>query len=93
MLTENNQYYTIIVAEPGTEAYDTEEDYKYGRILLLRSDPLMVRWWETKQAKLRKNIEAIEVTGDKGNNTSAKLAALRAEVKTYTDLIQKHANK
>lgn len=93
MLAENNQYYTIIVAEPGAESYDSEEDYKYGRLLLLRSDPVMVQWWQSKVAKLLKNIEAIQksLSSDKSDGAASKLVELRAEVVTYQDLIQKFA--
>jgi tRNA A22 N-methylase len=92
MIAENNQHYTIIVAEPGAESYESEEDYKYGRLLLLRSDPVLVRWWKSKVVKLLKNIESIEksLSSDKSDNAAIKLAELQAEVGTYKDLIQKH---
>eukprot|EP00029_Vermamoeba_vermiformis_P012951 TRINITY_DN7893_c0_g1_i1.p1 TRINITY_DN7893_c0_g1~~TRINITY_DN7893_c0_g1_i1.p1 ORF type:complete len:268 (-),score=40.97 TRINITY_DN7893_c0_g1_i1:56-859(-) len=92
MIAEHNQFYTIISAEPGTESYDSEEDYKHGRLLLLRSDPVMVQWWENKLTKLLKNITSIEnnLSGDKSDNASIKLAELQAEVNVYRVMIQKH---
>jgi tRNA A22 N-methylase len=94
MLEENHQYYTIIVAEPGTESYKSDKDYKYGRLLLARSDPILVRWWEAKLAKLLKNIVAIEQkvsgTDRASDNANMKLAELKAEVDHFSDLIQQH---
>lgn len=88
MLEENNQYYTIIIAEPGEQTYD-DEGYKYGQLLLLRSDPIMVRWWEVKLEKLIKNIMSIEhrQLNTASNNANAKLVELNKEVETYRQLI------
>lgn len=61
MVKEDGKYYFIIKAEPGTESYDREVFYQYGKLLLEQREPLMLEYLKREgriQSEVLKEITA-----------------------------------
>lgn len=51
-LEEEGKYYTIISASPGSEFYDQDYEYVYGKILIQKRDNDFIKWIYEKYDKL-----------------------------------------
>ena len=61
MVKEDGKYYFIIKAEPGTDGYEREVFYQYGKLLLEQREPLMLEYLKREgriQSEVVKELKA-----------------------------------
>ena len=63
MLTEDDRFYTVISAVPGSEPAYTESELMFGRRLIEKKDPCLKAYIEYRMSKLSKIMTAIEKDG------------------------------
>lgn len=60
MLIEDGKYYTVIKAGKGTEKYEADREYRYGRVLLERQDPCLLEFLKVREQKLLTLLSCIK---------------------------------
>ena len=60
MLIDNGKYYTIISAVHGSEKYENETDYLYGRKLMEKKSPVLKEYLEKMKVQCRMAEEVLE---------------------------------
>ena len=63
MLTEDDRFYTVISAVPGSEPPYTEAELMFGRHLIEKKDPCLKAYIEYRMSKLSNIMTAIEKDG------------------------------
>ena len=85
MLIDRDKTYWILVCEPGQEVFEKEWQYRYGRCLTERKDPVL---YEYLQHKYNKNAELIEnLHGSDSEAAQERLTSLRCEQNELTEVL------
>ena len=77
MLIDRDKYYWILVCEPGQQTYDEEWQYKFGRVLPEKQDPVLQEYLLHKYNKNAALISSLEQGEGEG--------ALQRRVQLQTD--------
>lgn len=85
MLIDRGKHYWILVCEPGTESYEVEWQYRYGRCLTDRRDSVL---HEYLLHKFSKNAELLKSLGDsKSEAAFQRCRQLEAEQSELTEVL------
>lgn len=84
-LEEDGKYYTIIVAVPGTEKYEKECEYVYGKYLLKHMTDLYKSWLIYKGEGYKKIMDKLE--GSDTEQIKERIAELEKEYALYKEAL------
>ncbi len=73
---EAGKTYTILVATPGSESYNTENEYRYGRIPLRERDPVLKEWIEKEHKVQSSVLDGLDSEGASAERVRQKLREL-----------------
>lgn len=84
MIIEDNKYYNIISAMPGSECYNNDIEYKLGKLLIERKNPILKKYLGIN---IEKNNIIIEKLNSKSTTASIKrIEILQKEVNTLKEV-------
>ena len=79
MAEDRGKRYLMIVAVPGEERY-AEEEYKYGRLLAVRKDPVFYRELTYRIEQLKRIAEALGEQADEPDSRAGRREEVRTEL-------------
>lgn len=69
MVLEDGKFYPVMKLVHGTDSYEDEVEYQYGRLLLLKKHPVLLRFLEKEKMIYRELEEKLEKSRDSDRQT------------------------
>ena len=85
MLIDNGKYYTIISAVHGSEKYEDETDYLYGRKLMEKKSPVLKEYLEKMKSKYEKILSK---TAEK-SETDESIEKMKVQCRMAEEVLEK----
>lgn len=85
MLIDNGKYYTIISAVHGSEKYENETDYLYGRKLMEKKSPVLKEYLEKMKSKYEKILSK---TAEK-SETDESIEKMKVQCRMAEEVLEK----
>lgn len=90
MLIDEGKFYTIIKVVKGEDVQYSDEDYRYGRLLIKNRDEVLMKYIYKEYNKIDNILENVGKSSSDGTKT--RLLELNKEKKILTNLINKFEN-
>ena len=85
MLIDNGKYYTIISAVHGSEKYDSDIDYLYGKKLIEKKSPVLKEYLEKMKSKYEKILSK---TAEK-SDTDESIEKMKVQCRMAEEVLEK----
>ncbi len=88
MVEEGGKYYPIIKARKGQMDWEREIDFRYGKFLLERKDPVLYMYLQKQRGKVREIERKIKKGAQENKKIKRRLAELLEEKKTIKEALK-----